>query len=72
MNALMCAASGDKTDEKIIDTAKLLLDSGADINAVDKHDRSALMIAVNTGNYKLTEYLIGAGANIQQKDEVSR
>ena len=71
IDPLISAAGGDKNNQHIVETAKILLEAGADINAVDKHERTALMAAVNNGNLKLTEFLISKGANITCRDEVN-
>ena len=54
------------TSVKLID---MLVQKGADVNAVDKHGRSALMYV---NDQKTAEALIKAGANVAHKDNEGR
>jgi hypothetical protein len=47
---------------------KLLLRAGADINAMDKNDRSALTHAIIRGSFWVTQSLLENGANINTTD----
>ncbi len=47
-----------------IEKIRLLIDAGADINAIDEVGDTALMIATKKGNLELIEPVIKAGANI--------
>ena len=54
---LFAAQSGD------VDTTKILLDAGAEINFATKEEGSALVIAVAAGHEDLAHYLIERGAD---------
>ncbi|MES0490291.1 MAG: ankyrin repeat domain-containing protein [Leptospirales bacterium] len=56
---LKAAANGD------VETVKLLLEHGADINAIDDRAESALLSASYLGHYELVKFLIENGANIE-------
>ena len=45
---------------------KLLLENGADINAVDDYARSALVYSARNGCYEIVKLLLENGANIHQ------
>lgn len=47
---------------KSIEVAALLLDAGADINAVDGEGCTALFSAIHAGNVELSTYLLDRGA----------
>jgi ankyrin repeat protein len=47
-----------------IESAKLLLDKGADVNQVTEYGWSPLLTATNNRHYKLAEYLIEHGADV--------
>lgn len=46
-----------------IESAKTLLDAGADVNQVSEYNWTPLLTAVNNRNYKLAELLLERGAN---------
>jgi ankyrin repeat protein len=59
LTALVLAArEGD------LESTKLLLDKGADVNQVTEYTWSPLLTATNNRHYKLAEYLIERGANV--------
>jgi uncharacterized protein len=47
-----------------IDSAKLLIDKGANVNQVTEYGWSPLLTATNNRHYKLAEYLIERGADV--------
>lgn len=47
---------------------KLLIESGADVQAVDNAGRSVLFIAVLAGNREIVRLLIGANADVNRAD----
>ena len=47
-----------------IKNSQILLDHGADINAIDERGESALLSAVYIGNFEMVKFLLGKGANI--------
>ena len=67
MNALMFAAR-----EGNVDTAKLLLDAGSDVNAVDRNDITPLFMAISNNRIPMARFLITHGANIDAKDWYGR
>lgn len=52
-----------------MENVRLLIENGADPNLAQKNGETALMDAVNTGNFELTEYLLenGADPNLQTR-----
>jgi len=58
-----------KSQQEIIDTAKLLLASGVDINAADTSGRTAAHGAAIWGLTDVVKYLHANGANLAQKDK---
>jgi ankyrin repeat protein len=47
-----------------VETTKVLLDAGADINQTTEYGWTPLLTAVNNRNYKVAEYLIERGADV--------
>ena len=47
---------------------RFLIAQGADINATDRHGKTALMTATETGNYHIAKILLKAGANPNTMD----
>ncbi len=52
-----------------IEVMKTILDTGADINAVDEQQNSALHLAAAKGNDKIVQYLISRGARLDLKNK---
>jgi ankyrin repeat protein len=52
--------------------AEVLIKEGADVNLLDKENKSALMIAVINGNQPLVETLIENGADLYIKNEYGK
>ncbi|MCJ1236458.1 hypothetical protein MMC14_004439 [Varicellaria rhodocarpa] len=50
-------------------TAQLLLDSGADCNAVDDYEHNALIIACFNGQHEVVKVLTKAGCNVNYRKE---
>jgi uncharacterized protein len=67
MTPLMYAAR-----EGNIDTARLLLDAGANVNEVDKNDITPLFMAISNNHIPMARFLIDRGANINAKDWYGR
>ena len=67
-------ASGELTPllfaarEGHIESARLLLDAGADINARSADGKDGLALAIYNGNFAFASYLIDRGANVNQPD----
>jgi uncharacterized protein len=53
----------------VVETAKFLIEHGADVNAAGQYGWTALHAAAYQGINDLIEYLVSKGANIDQKDE---
>jgi ankyrin repeat protein len=74
LTALMWAASyeddvGVRAAETVID---LLLEGGAEIDAVDNRGRTALMIAAQIGHAEMVDTLIKRGADHNIRDKAGR
>lgn len=67
MNSLMFAAR-----EGHVEVAKLLLDAGSDVNAVDKNDMTPLFMAISSNRIPMARFLIERGAKIDVKDWYGR
>jgi ankyrin repeat protein len=61
-----------KPQPDIIESIRLALDAGADINAVDSTGRSALFGAAQQGFDKVVEFLAARGAKVDLKDRNGR
>jgi hypothetical protein len=61
-----------KPQPDIIESIKLALDAGADINAVDSNGRSALFGAAQQGFDKVVEFLAARGAQVDLRDRNGR
>jgi len=55
-------------DSVIKDELKALLDSGLDVNATDRHGRTALHLAAILGQTELARYLLSRGADINARN----
>ena len=51
-----------------LEKVKQLLENGADVNAGDKDDRTALMFAAGNGHKEVVELLIENGADVNAKN----
>ena len=51
---------------------KLLIDMGADVNAKDENDRTALIYASRNSSSEILEYLIEKGADVNAKDDENK
>jgi ankyrin repeat protein len=61
-----------KTQEEVIESIKLCLDAGVDIDAVDSNGRSALFGAAQQGFDKVVAYLASRGAKVDITDRNGR
>ena len=64
--ALHCAVRADH-----LETAKAIIEGGADIDAGDRHLRGPLAFAAFQGNLDMVKLLVENGANLEAKDDVS-
>jgi ankyrin repeat protein len=67
MTPLMFAAR-----EGHVDSARLLLDAGADVNAVDQNQITPLFMAISNNRIPMARFLIERGANIHATDWYGR
>src|SRR4029453_13563621 len=51
-----------------VDSARLLLAAGADVNAVAGDGKDALGLAIFNGNYELASFLVDSKSNVNQAD----
>ncbi|XP_068219711.1 uncharacterized protein [Palaemon carinicauda] len=51
---------------------ELLLENGANVNAVDNHDRTPLLLAAYRGNKQIMQVLLDAGADVNCQDWMGR
>ena len=59
---LLCTRSSSRSQS--LSTARLLIDSGADVNATDKHGRTPLQLALESGDISLVVLLLEKGASV--------
>lgn len=75
-----CAQKSDKSGKMQMDfinaarnndtaTLQNLLAQGVDIEATDRHKRTALMMATYENNFEASQFLIKAGANVNAQDD---
>src|SRR5262249_12424777 len=81
---LMLAAGGGPAraqEEEVVDKAgradpveviKMILDAGADVNAINAQQNAALHLAALKGNDKVVQYLIGRGAKTDRKTRLGK
>ena len=55
-----------------VEVARLLLDAGSEVNAVDKNDITPLFMAISNNRIPMARFLIERGANINAKDWYGR
>jgi ankyrin repeat protein len=55
-----------------LDTVKMLVGGGADVNAKSGDGRTALMQAAGDGRTEIVQYLMDHGADMEAKDEAGR
>jgi ankyrin repeat protein len=67
---LVCYAT--ENPEMVVDAAKLLVESGANINALDAQNLTPLHYAVEKSNFELVEYFLSVGAQTEFKDSILR
>jgi ankyrin repeat protein len=67
MNSLMFAAR-----EGHVEVARLLLDAGTNVNAVDQNEITPLFMAISSNRIPMARFLIERGANINAKDWYGR
>jgi len=66
---LMAACNACKgSDQDIARCVQLLLDSGADVNAKDRHHTTCLMLACREGHLETVQLLIQKGASVNLQD----
>ncbi len=51
-----------------LESAKLLVAAGADVNALGADGKNALALAIFNGNYEVASYLVDAKSNVNQAD----
>ncbi|HMF02281.1 MAG TPA: ankyrin repeat domain-containing protein, partial [Terriglobia bacterium] len=78
---LMLAAGGGPArtqEEEVVDKAgradpvevvKMILDAGADINAVNEQENTAVHLAAQRGSDKVVQYLVSRGARLDLKNK---
>jgi ankyrin repeat protein len=66
------AAAFDVTEEGAIDTIKLCMQRGADLNAFNDSGLTALHLAAQRGADKVVKFLAENGAKLDQKDKQNR
>jgi ankyrin repeat protein len=81
---LMLAAGGGPAraqEEEVVDKAgradpveviKMIVDAGADVNAVNDQQNTALHLAAQKGNDKVVQYLAGRGAKLDLKNKLGK
>ena len=62
---LLCAAARGH-----LDIVRILIESGALLNTVDKHGLTALHHAVRRHHFSIAKFLCEAGANVNLQDKV--
>ena len=60
----------DAVSQGNVEATKLLLDRGADVNAMDSYGNTALILAARSLRSDLVRMLIDSGADVNQKDNV--
>jgi ankyrin repeat protein len=68
--ALHYVCNGTETPKMAVDAAKLLVESGANINALDAQNLTPLHFTVEFSNFELLEYLLSLGAQTEFQDSI--
>jgi hypothetical protein len=68
--ALHHVCNGTENPEMAVDAAKLLVENGAYIDALDYRNHTPLHYAVEMSNIKLVEYLLSLGAQTEFQDSI--
>ena len=63
---LIAAASGH------VDTLRLLIERGSNVNLADDHSDTALMSAVRAGSIESVKLLLVSGADVNARDQAGR
>lgn len=69
---MQCAISTIRGDEGNVETARVLLEFGAELDARDTHEQTALMIAASRCRFELVRLLLHRGAQTDLLDADSR
>uniref|UniRef100_T1J4E4 Ankyrin repeat, SAM and basic leucine zipper domain-containing protein 1 n=1 Tax=Strigamia maritima TaxID=126957 RepID=T1J4E4_STRMM len=65
---LMAACASAKPEDDVLLCVRHLLNAGAKINIVEKHEMTPLMFAAKTGKLEVVKLLIEGGADVNAKD----
>jgi ankyrin repeat protein len=68
--ALHKVCIGKENPEMAVDAAKILVENGANINALDYWNNSPLHSAVEKSNFELVEYFLSVGAQTEFQDSI--
>ena len=66
--ALHLVCYGSENPEMAVDATKILVENGANIEALDARNHTPLHYAVKTSNFELVEYLLSVGAQTELQD----
>ena len=63
---------GQCNEEKVLEEARKAIEAGANINCQDVLGRTALMLAIKSGEIELIKLILRKGANVNLKDNQGR
>ncbi|XP_049782560.1 inversin-like [Schistocerca cancellata] len=69
---LMATCTSTKDEKKLLECVKLLVYSGANVNAIDQFHHTPIMYASREGHAEIVDFLVQRNANVHSRDKQGR